>query len=152
MSDTFIPELIEETTTGIFARHPQRFELPVLVAPTTDDRAAASNRVRPSLVTVACANLKDFAFAFDSSFLAPASADGFDESGQAAGAVPRLAPSRSSGTPIRSEVRCTTSSSASAARGRCSVCCSGGPRSGSISSRARIRRPETCGASGRFRR
>lgn len=77
MSDIFVPELIEETTTGIFARHPQRFELPVLVAPTTDDRAAASNRVRPSLVTVACANLKDFAFAFDSSVLAPQSADGF---------------------------------------------------------------------------
>jgi hypothetical protein len=77
VSDIFIPELIEETSTGIFARHPQRFELPVLVAPTTVDRPAASNRVRQALVTVACANLKDFAFAFDSSFLAPQSADGF---------------------------------------------------------------------------
>ncbi|MGE5090893.1 MAG: hypothetical protein ACM3OH_01855 [Bacillota bacterium] len=77
MSDIFIPELIEETPVGIFARHPQRFELPVLVAPTTPDRPTASNRVRQGLVTVACANLKDFAFAFDSSFLAPQSADGF---------------------------------------------------------------------------
>ncbi len=78
MSEIFIPELIEETSVGIFARHPQRFELPVLVAPTTADRPDASNRVRQSLVTVACANLKDFAFAFDSSFLAAASADGFN--------------------------------------------------------------------------
>lgn len=78
MSEIFIPELIEETSVGIFARHPQRFELPVLVAPTTADRPDASNRVRQSLVTVACANLKDFAFAFDSSFLAPTSADGFN--------------------------------------------------------------------------
>lgn len=77
MADIFIPELIEETSTGIFARHPQRFELPVLVAPTTADRPEASNRSRQGLVTVACANLKDFAFAFDSSFLAPQSADGF---------------------------------------------------------------------------
>jgi OmpA family len=77
VSEIFIPELIEETSVGIFARHPQRFELPVLVAPTTADRADATNRVRQSLVTVACANLKDFAFAFDSSVLAPASADGF---------------------------------------------------------------------------
>src|ERR1700710_3019862 len=77
MSEIGIPELIEETSVGIFARHPQRFELPVLVARTTADRADASNRVRQSLVTVACANLKDFAFAFDSSFLAPESAPGF---------------------------------------------------------------------------
>ncbi len=78
MADIFIPDLVEETAVGVFARHPQRFELPVLVAPTTADRAAASNRVRQGLVTVACANLKDFAFAFDSSVLAPGSAAGFE--------------------------------------------------------------------------
>ncbi len=78
MSDIFVPDLIEETATGIFARHAGRFTLPVLVAPTTSDRDDAHNRLRRQMVTVACANLKDFAFAFDSSFLAPTSADGFD--------------------------------------------------------------------------
>ena len=78
MSDIFIPDLVEETATGIFARHAGRFTLPVLVAPTTTDRDDAHNRLRRQMVTVGCANLKDFAFAFDSSFLAPQSADGFD--------------------------------------------------------------------------
>lgn len=78
MSDIFVPDLIEETATGIFARHAGRFTLPVLVAPTTTDRLDAHNRLRRQLVTVGCANLKDFAFEFDSSFLGPQSADGFD--------------------------------------------------------------------------
>lgn len=77
MADILIPDLVEETSTGIFARHPARFELPVLVAPTTEDREQATNRLRQSLVAVACANLKDYAFDFDSSFLAARSADGF---------------------------------------------------------------------------
>ncbi|MBC7897291.1 MAG: OmpA family protein [Cytophagaceae bacterium] len=71
MSDIFIPDLIEETPNGVFARHAGRFTLPVLIAPTTDDRADAHNRLRRQLVTVACANLSDYNFDFDSSFLAP---------------------------------------------------------------------------------
>jgi len=78
MGDVFIPELIEETPVGIFARHPATATLPILAAPTTPDRAGAFNRVRQDLVTVACANLKDFAFAFDSSFIDPNAAVGFD--------------------------------------------------------------------------
>lgn len=78
MGDTFIPEFIEETSTGIFARHQARALLPILTAPTTLDRQAAENRIRQHLVTVACANLKDFAFAFDASFIDPAARDGFD--------------------------------------------------------------------------
>ena len=77
MSDIFIPDLVEETGQGIFARHPSRFSLPVLTAPTTIDRGNASNLVRQHLVTVACANLKDYDFAFDSSVLEPRSAEGF---------------------------------------------------------------------------
>jgi len=76
VADIFLPDLVEETKVGIFARHASRATLPILVAPTTTDRAAATNRVRRHLVTVACASLKDYAFAFDSSFLAPDSAEG----------------------------------------------------------------------------
>ena len=71
MSDIFIPDLIEETANGVFARHAGRFTLPVLIAPTTDDRADAHNRLRRQLVTVACANLSDYNFDFDSSVLLP---------------------------------------------------------------------------------
>ncbi|MEO8225891.1 MAG: OmpA family protein [Gemmatimonadota bacterium] len=78
MADIFIPEFIEETSSGIFARHASRALLPILTAPTTLDRQAAENRVRQQLVTVACANLKDFAFAFDSSFIDTTARDGFD--------------------------------------------------------------------------
>ena len=78
MSDIFVPDFIEETSRGIFARHASRASLPVLTAPTTTLRPSASNRVRQHLVVVACANLKDSAFAFDSSFIDRSMAEGFD--------------------------------------------------------------------------
>ena len=78
MADIFVPDFIEETKAGIFARHPSRATLPVLSAPTTPERATATNRVRQHLVTVACSNLKDRAFAFDSSVLHPDMAEGIE--------------------------------------------------------------------------
>lgn len=78
MADIFIPDLIEENQAGIFARHPARATLPVLTAPTTPDRAGATNRVRQHLVTVACSNLSDNTFAFDSSVMSPDMAEGIE--------------------------------------------------------------------------
>lgn len=78
MSDIFVPDLIEETAAGIFARHAARATLPVLTAPTTPERPDATNRVRQHLVTVACSNLTDRNFAFDSSVIDPEFARGFE--------------------------------------------------------------------------
>ena len=78
MSDIFIPDFVEETGAGIFARHPARATLPVLTAPTTPERATATNRVRDHLVTVACSNLADGNFAFDSSVVNTGMAAGME--------------------------------------------------------------------------
>ncbi|MEO8451802.1 MAG: OmpA family protein, partial [Gemmatimonadota bacterium] len=74
----FIPDVIEENSNGIFARHPIRATLPVLLATTTDDRPDDFNTARKPLITVACANLSEFNFQFDSSFIGPTAVLGFD--------------------------------------------------------------------------
>ena len=72
-----IPDMIEENANGIFATQPIRASLPVLVAPTESSRAAATNLIRRPLVVVACANLKEYNFEFDSSIVLPRARDGF---------------------------------------------------------------------------
>ena len=49
----FIPDMVEEDHAGIAAKHPNRFSLPLLVAPTHDEKPDALNTLRHSLVTVA---------------------------------------------------------------------------------------------------
>src|SRR5512141_1832761 len=76
-----VPDLIDDSTVGIFAVHAVRATLPVLVAPTTDDAPAAFNTIREPLVTIGCANLPDDHFAFDSSVLSANSIEGFKKFG-----------------------------------------------------------------------
>jgi hypothetical protein len=73
----FIPDMVEEDHGGIAAKHPNRFSLPLLIAPTHKEKADAFNTLRHSLVTVACKDVPDAHFEFDSSFVGPASADAF---------------------------------------------------------------------------
>ena len=67
----FIPDMVEEDDGGIAAKHPNRFSLPLLVAPTHPDKSDAFNTLRHSLVTVACKDVPDDHFEFDSSFVGP---------------------------------------------------------------------------------
>jgi len=76
-SSIYVPDMIDENPNGIFAAHPNRAMLPVIVAPTTDARSAAHNTIRKDFVVVACANLKEYNFAFDSSVVEPRARDGF---------------------------------------------------------------------------
>lgn len=73
----FIPDIIDENLTGIFATNPIRATLPVITAFTEDTRPTATNTIRQELIVVACANLKETNFAFDSSVVAPEAAEGF---------------------------------------------------------------------------
>ena len=73
----FIPDVVEENINGIFATNPIRATLPVIVAGTDNIRATATNTVRQELVVVACANLKETNFQFDSSVVGPGARDGF---------------------------------------------------------------------------
>jgi len=66
-----IPDMVDETPNGVFATHPNRAVLPIMVAPTSTDRAEAFNTIRQETVVVACANLYPNNFAFDSSVVAP---------------------------------------------------------------------------------
>lgn len=66
-----IPGEVSESGAGIFANHPPRPAFPIIAAPTTADRAEAFNLVRQPLAAVACANLPDRHFLFDSSAPAP---------------------------------------------------------------------------------
>lgn len=75
------PDLIDDSSVGIFAVHAVRATLPVQVAPTTDDAPNAFNTIRDPLVTIGCANLPDDHFAFDSSVLAANSIEGFKKFG-----------------------------------------------------------------------
>jgi hypothetical protein len=75
------PDLIDDSSVGIFAVHAVRATLPVLVAPTTDDAPNAFNTIRDPLVTIGCANLPDDHFAFDSSVLGANSIEGFKKFG-----------------------------------------------------------------------
>jgi len=73
----FIPDIVDENLTGIFATNPTRATLPIITAPTQDTRATAHNTIRQELIVVACANLKETNFAFDSSVVAPEARKGF---------------------------------------------------------------------------
>ncbi|MGE0442552.1 MAG: peptidoglycan-binding protein [Gemmatimonadales bacterium] len=84
-STIFIPDLVEETPNGIFASGPIRASLPVLVAPTGEDRKAAHNTIRQELVVVACANLKEYNFRFDSSVVRAVAREGFLQLGRLIG-------------------------------------------------------------------
>ena len=54
---------------GVVATHPQRAELPVLVAPVPQEQRAKNlNTLRPQLVVIGCMAVTDPGFAFDSSF------------------------------------------------------------------------------------
>jgi hypothetical protein len=81
-STIYIPDMVEETPNGIFATQPIRASLPVLVAPNASDRAAAHNLIRRELVVVACANLKEYNFQFDSSVVLAKARDGFRSLGK----------------------------------------------------------------------
>jgi hypothetical protein len=72
-----VPDIVDENPNGIFAEHPIRATLPVIVAPTTADRKAATNTVRRDFVVLACANFKEYNFAFDSSVVEPRAREGF---------------------------------------------------------------------------
>jgi OmpA family protein len=64
--------ILDIDETGVVAVHPNRVELPMLVAPTPEDqRNKFFNTVRPSLITIGCMNLSDRGFDFDSSFIVP---------------------------------------------------------------------------------
>jgi hypothetical protein len=57
---------------GAVSVHPQRLELPALVAPIPQERqASAFNTIREPLVAIGCMRLPHRAFAFDSSFIGP---------------------------------------------------------------------------------
>ena len=76
-STIFIPDMVDENPNGIFATQPNKASLPVLVAPTTADQMARHNLIRQELVVVACANLKEYNFQFDSSVVLPKAREGF---------------------------------------------------------------------------
>jgi len=73
----FIPDMVEEDEGGIMASHPNRFTLPLLVAPSHPDKPDAINTVRHSIMAVACVKLPDEDFEFDSSFVLTGSGRGF---------------------------------------------------------------------------
>jgi len=66
-----IPGLISESDAGIFANHPPRPLFPAPVAPTSAEEPNAFNLIRQPLSPVACANLPDRHFQFDSSAPVP---------------------------------------------------------------------------------
>src|SRR5262245_38531658 len=70
--------VLDETEEGVVATHTARVELPVLTAHTIEEnRSKFLNTIRPSLVTIACMNLTNKGFEFDSSFVGPKSRDRF---------------------------------------------------------------------------
>ena len=75
----FIPDMVEEDDGGISAEHAPKLTLPVLVAPFGDDESKKFNTLRRSLVTVACKDVPDSHFNFDSSVLRPESQKGFQK-------------------------------------------------------------------------
>lgn len=75
----FIPDMVEEDDGGISAEHAPKLTLPLLVAPFGDDESKKFNTLRRSLVTVACKDVPDSHFNFDSSVLRPESQKGFSK-------------------------------------------------------------------------
>jgi hypothetical protein len=73
----FIPDIVIEDEGGIGGKHPNRFVLPLLTAPTHPDKPKAFNTLRHSLTTVACKDVPDAHFEFDSSFVLPEAAKAF---------------------------------------------------------------------------
>src|SRR4051794_41633836 len=60
---------------GAVAVHPDRIELPSLVAPIPDDKKTQDlNTLRQPLIVIGCMRLPDRSFEFDSSFIGPGSA------------------------------------------------------------------------------
>ena len=63
---------------GTVATHPERVDLPVLVAPVPDEQKDKKfNTVRPPLVAIGCFKLPKTGFAFDVSFIGPDAEKGF---------------------------------------------------------------------------
>ncbi len=63
---------------GIIATHPQRLELPTLVAPILEEQLPTKfNTLRPHLVAIGCLKLPHSGFGFDSSIVAPTAAIAF---------------------------------------------------------------------------
>jgi hypothetical protein len=67
----FIPDMVEEDEGGISATNPNRFVLPLVVAPTSEDKPDAFNTMRHMLAVLACKDVPDDHFEFDSSFIGP---------------------------------------------------------------------------------
>lgn len=64
--------ILDIDPVGIVATHPQRFELPSLVAPVPDEQKTKNhNTIRAHLVTIGCMRLFKEGFAFDSSLVSP---------------------------------------------------------------------------------
>jgi hypothetical protein len=76
MADPFV--IIDSDPFGIVATHPQRVQLPVLVAPVPDEQKSKNfNTIRQHLIVIACMRLPRRGFAFDSSILSPDSESAF---------------------------------------------------------------------------
>lgn len=64
--------IVKQGPHGIVATHPERLELPGLVAPIVKEAlGSAFNTLRPGLLTIGCMRIFDTGFAFDSSFIQP---------------------------------------------------------------------------------
>jgi hypothetical protein len=64
-------------TAGVAAEHPGSSSLPILLAPSTADRG--KNTIRMELISVGCWKLEAIRFAFNSTFLLPATKREFDD-------------------------------------------------------------------------
>ena len=70
--------IIDIGPDGVVAAHPERTQLPVLVAPVPEGKKAESyNTIRSQLVAIGCMQLPGAGFEFDSSFISPQSANRF---------------------------------------------------------------------------
>jgi hypothetical protein len=67
---------IDVTGGMVLAKHPERAQVPAMVAPT-DDATKALNTIRAPLIAIACWKLPDHFFDFDSSVVVPESKGGF---------------------------------------------------------------------------
>ena len=70
--------IIDIGPDGVVAAHPERTQLPVLVAPVPESKKAENyNTIRSQLVAIGCMQLPGAGFEFDSSFISPQSANRF---------------------------------------------------------------------------
>ncbi|MDE2454299.1 MAG: hypothetical protein KGL43_11970, partial [Burkholderiales bacterium] len=76
------PFVFEKDASGIIASHPPTLTLPVIAAPVPDEQKAKNfNAIRDPLVILGCKNVPDSHFEFDSSFVLPIAAQGFEKLG-----------------------------------------------------------------------